>query len=572
MIFKKIRKGHVNWQDFLCSTPARDYVFQKDVYEDQIDRAAENIRNADSVIIGAGAGASTAAGIWYGGKRFTDNFAEFIKKYGGHYMTDMYAAGFYPYPSEEAKWGYWSKHALMNRFDPPALPLYTELYDIVKNKEYFVLTTNVDHQFYKAGFDEKRIFATQGDYGKIQCQKACHPKTYDAKDLFRKMDKARRDCLIPSELVPKCPVCGGNMAMNLRCDNYFVEDEAWHEAADRYAGFLEQNKDKKVVLLELGVGFNTPIIIRFPFEKMVRENSSYSLIRMNMDEAVVPESFGKRAIGIGGDMAKPITDIRGAGIMTQDERREYLIQYLLKEKIPFGRQNIPTDKQGQENLLRSLMNVRPPRPISNDFLKIQDEYLTERNIERGITDVDTLAPVKSDSRLYIWQGNITTLKCDAIVNACNSQMLGCFSPMHACIDNFIHTYAGMELRLKMHEIMAKQGHEEETGKAKITSGYNLPTKYILHTVGPIIQWKVTKEDEDLLASCYTECLKLAADTGVESIAFCCLSTGVFRFPQQRAAEIATNTVKQYLNKDSRIKKVIFNVFKDEDLKIYSGLL
>ena len=572
MIFKKIRKGHADWRNFLCSTPARDYVFQKDAYEDQIDRAAKNIRNTDCVIIGAGAGASTAAGIQYGGKRFTDNFAEFIKKYGEYYMTDMYAAGFYPYPSEEAKWGYWSKHALMNRFDPPALPLYTELYDIVKNKEYFVLTTNVDHQFYKAGFDEKRIFATQGDYGKIQCQKACHPKTYDAKDLFRKMDKARRDCLIPSELVPKCPVCGGNMAMNLRCDNYFVEDEAWHEAADRYAGFLEQNKDKKVVLLELGVGFNTPIIIRFPFEKMVRENSSYSLIRLNMDEAVVPESFGERAIGIGGDMAKAITDIRGAGIMTQDERREYLIQYLLKEEIPFGRQNIPTDKQGQENLLRSLMNVRPPRPISNDFLKIQDEYLTERNIERGITDVDTLAPVKSDSRLYIWQGDITTLKCDAIVNACNSQMLGCFSPMHACIDNFIHTYAGMELRLKMHEIMAKQGHEEETGKAKITSGYNLPTKYILHTVGPIIQWKVTKEDEDLLANCYTECLKLAADTGVESIAFCCLSTGVFRFPQQRAAEIATNTVKQYLNKDSRIKKVIFNVFKDEDLKIYSGLL
>ena len=572
MIFKKIRKGYADWRNFLCSTPARDYVFQKDAYEDQIDRAAKNIRNTDCVIIGAGAGASTAAGIQYGGKRFTDNFAEFIKKYGEYYMTDMYAAGFYPYPSEEAKWGYWSKHALMNRFDPPALPLYTELYDIVKNKEYFVLTTNVDHQFYKAGFDEKRIFATQGDYGKIQCQKACHPKTYDAKDLFRKMDKARRDCLIPSELVPKCPVCGGNMAMNLRCDNYFVEDEAWHEAADRYAGFLEQNKDKKVVLLELGVGFNTPIIIRFPFEKMVRENSSYSLIRLNMDEAVVPESFGERAIGIGGDMAKAITDIRGAGIMIQDERREYLIQYLLKEEIPFGRQNIPTDKQGQENLLRSLMNVRPPRPISNDFLKIQDEYLTERNIERGITDVDTLAPVKSDSRLYIWQGDITTLKCDAIVNACNSQMLGCFSPMHACIDNFIHTYAGMELRLKMHEIMTKQGHEEETGKAKITSGYNLPTKYILHTVGPIIQWKVTKEDEDLLASCYTECLKLAADTGVESIAFCCLSTGVFRFPQQRAAEIATSTVKQYLNKDSRIKKVIFNVFKDEDLKIYSGLL
>ena len=164
--------------------------------------------------------------------------------------------------------------------------------------------------------------------------------------------------------------------------------------------------------------------------------------------------------------------------MTQDERREYLIQYLLKEEVRFVRQSIPTDKQGQENLLRSLMNIRPPRPVSGEFLKIQDEYLTERNRERGITDIDTLAPVKSDSRLYIWQGDITTLKCDAIVNACNSQMLGCFSPMHACIDNFIHTYAGVELRLKMHEIMTKQGHEEETGKAKITSGYNLPAKYI----------------------------------------------------------------------------------------------
>ncbi len=258
--------------------------------------------------------------------------------------------------------------------------------------------------------------------------------------------------------------------------------------------------------------------------------------------------------------------------MTQDERREYLIQYLLKEEIRFGKQKIPGDKRKQEDLLRSLMNVRPPRPVSEDFLEIQDEYLTERNIDRGITDIAELVPVKSDSRLYIWQGDITTLKCDAIVNACNSQMLGCFSPMHACIDNFIHTYAGIELRLKMYEIMTKQGREEATGKAKITPGYNLPAKYILHTVGPIIQWKVTKEDENLLASCYRECLKLAADTGVESIAFCCLSTGVFRFPQQRAAEIAISTVKQYLDKDSRIKKVIFNVYKDDDLRIYSCLL
>lgn len=258
--------------------------------------------------------------------------------------------------------------------------------------------------------------------------------------------------------------------------------------------------------------------------------------------------------------------------MTQTERREYLIKYLLKEEHRILGGKIPSDKQGQENLLRSLMNVRLPKLISEEFLKIQDEYLQERNIERSITDIAGLKPVPSDERLYTWQGDITTLKCDAIVNACNSQMLGCFSPMHACIDNFIHTYAGVELRLKMHEIMTKQGHEEETGKAKITPGYNLPANYILHTVGPIIQWEVTKNDEELLASCYRECLKLAADTGVESIAFCCLSTGVFRFPQQRAAEIAVDTVKKYMDTDDRIKKVIFNVFKDEDLKIYQSLL
>lgn len=258
--------------------------------------------------------------------------------------------------------------------------------------------------------------------------------------------------------------------------------------------------------------------------------------------------------------------------MTQSERREYLIQYLLKEERRMFRRKMPTDRQEQENLLRSLMNVRMPEPISEEFLKIQDEYLKERNEERGITDLADLKPVVSDERIYIWQGDITTLKCDAIVNACNSQMLGCFSPMHACIDNFIHTYAGIELRLKMYEIMTRQGHEEETGKAKITSGYNLPAKYILHTVGPIIQWEVTEEDEELLASCYRECLQLAAENGVESIAFCCLSTGVFRFPQQRAAEIATATVKKYFEETGSRMKVIFNVFKDEDLAIYRSIL
>lgn len=306
----KNRKRHTDWQRFLCLTPARDYIFQDEPYELQIQRAKDLIKNADAVIIGAGAGISTAAGICYVGKRFTDNFAEFIDKYGKQYMRDMYSAGFYPFPTEEAKWGYWSKHALMNRFIPPALPLYLELFDIVKDKEYFVLTTNVDHQFWKAGFDSDRIFATQGDYGRIQCERGCHPKTYDAEELFRKMDASRKDCLIPTTLVPKCPVCGGKMAMHLRYDNNFVEDDNWHDAADRYADFLEEYIDKKIVLLELGVGFNTPIIIRFPFEKLVRENEGCILIRLNMDEAVVPESFGNRAIGIGGDMAKAISDLK----------------------------------------------------------------------------------------------------------------------------------------------------------------------------------------------------------------------------------------------------------------------
>lgn len=258
--------------------------------------------------------------------------------------------------------------------------------------------------------------------------------------------------------------------------------------------------------------------------------------------------------------------------MTQEERRVYLIEYLLKEQLQFGKNKIPSEAQAQRDLLRSLMNVRFPNPVSDEFLEIQDAYLQERNRERGITDIDDLSPVSSDPRLYLWQGDITTLRCDAIVNACNSQMLGCFSPLHACIDNFIHTYAGVQLRLAMNDIMTKQGHEEPTGQAKITSGYNLPAKYILHTVGPIVQWTVTKEDERLLAGCYRECLKLAADRGVESIAFCCLSTGVFRFPQQRAAEIATQTVRKFLEKEGRVKKVIFNVFKDEDLHIYQRLL
>lgn len=306
---RQSRKRELDWSRFLSGIPAKDYIFQDIPYEKQVERVSALLKEAQVVLIGAGAGASAAAGLTYSGKRFTDNFSEFIEKYGSAYMTDMYTAGFYPFPAQEAKWGYWSKHSMINRFLPPAMPLYRQLYEIVKEKEYFVLTTNVDHQFQKAGFDTERIFATQGDYGEIQCEKGCHPKVYDAEEMFYQMDQARHDCLVPSCLVPKCPVCGGNMAMHLRCDRYFAEDENWHEAAGRYCDFLKKMEEKKGVLLELGVGFNTPAIIRFPFEKMVRENRNLSLVRLNREEAVVPESLGNRAVGIGGDMAKVISDL-----------------------------------------------------------------------------------------------------------------------------------------------------------------------------------------------------------------------------------------------------------------------
>ncbi len=299
----------MDFSQFLSGIPAKDYIFQHIPYEEQTAAAAEMIKNADAVLIGAGAGLSTAAGLEYGGKRFTENFSEFIEKYGSEYMRDMYSAGFYPFPTEEAKWGYWSKHACINRIEPDALPLYRKLYEMVKEKPHFVLTTNVDHQFWKAGFEDEVIFATQGDYGEIQCERGCHDKTYDAVDMFKQMNQARKDCLIPAYMVPKCPVCGGNMTMHLRCDQYFVEDEHWHQAAGRYAAFLKEYSKKNVVLLELGVGFNTPTIIRFPFEKMMRENRNWRLIRLNLKEAVVPESFGDRAVGINEDIAKTVEDV-----------------------------------------------------------------------------------------------------------------------------------------------------------------------------------------------------------------------------------------------------------------------
>lgn len=299
----------MDWTHFLSGTPAKDYIFQETPYEKQVEHAARLLEETDTILIGAGAGLSTAAGLSYSGKRFTENFGEFIEKYGSRYMGDMYSAGFYPFPTEEAKWGYWSRHAYVNRIVPKGLPLYHKVYELVRDKKHFVLTTNVDHQFEKAGFAREDIFATQGDYGRIQCAKGCHKKTYDAIEIFRQMVQAEKDCLIPSYMVPKCPVCGGPMAMNLRCDQYFVEDEQWNQAAERYGVFLNEIWGEKVVLLELGVGFNTPTIIRFPFEKMMRENAKWNFIRLNLKEALVPESLGQRAVGINRDISESITAI-----------------------------------------------------------------------------------------------------------------------------------------------------------------------------------------------------------------------------------------------------------------------
>ena len=256
--------------------------------------------------------------------------------------------------------------------------------------------------------------------------------------------------------------------------------------------------------------------------------------------------------------------------MKQDERRIYLIQQLLDEQTRYRNFDIPQDRIEQKRLLRSLFNIRMPGNISEDFLKIQNEYLQEETAAKGITDLAELSPISKG--IYLWQGDITTLRCDAIVNAANSGMTGCYAPCHGCIDNCIHTYAGIQLRLECAGIMQKQGHEEETGKAKITSAYNLPCKFVLHTVGPIVETRVIPDDERLLASCYRSCLELAEKNGIKSIAFCCISTGEFHFPNDKAAEIAVQTVKGYKEQTGSNMEVIFNVFKDVDYEIYRKLL
>lgn len=256
--------------------------------------------------------------------------------------------------------------------------------------------------------------------------------------------------------------------------------------------------------------------------------------------------------------------------MTQEQQMDDLIRCLLAERKEYQDIGVPSKLPDKRRLLRSLMNVRPPAPVSKEFLRAQDAYLQERLVQRGVTRLQDLTPVRPG--LYLWQGDITTLAVDAIVNAANSGMTGCYIPCHGCIDNAIHTYAGIQLRLECARIMAGQRGEEPVGQAKITKAYNLPCRYVLHTVGPMIEGAVTKTDREQMSSCYRSCLDLAAANGLHSVAFCCISTGEFHFPNELAAQIAIETVRDWQRQNPDKIEVIFNVFKDSDRELYKRLL
>ena len=260
----------------------------------------------------------------------------------------------------------------------------------------------------------------------------------------------------------------------------------------------------------------------------------------------------------------------GGNSMNQSERRQILIRFLLNEQPEYQKTAIPQNSDEQKKLLRSLMNIRPAAPVSEEFQRIQDEYLQEENRSRGLVALSSLSPVQD--RIYLWRGDITRLVCGAIVNAANSGMTGCYQPCHNCIDNCIHTYAGIQLRNYCSDLMEKQGHEEPTGTAKITPAFNLPCDYVIHTVGPIVRGKLTQLHCRQLASCYRSCLELADQNQIRSLAFCCISTGVFMFPNEEAAEIAIQTVKDYKTETGSEIEVIFNVFTEHDEQIYRKLL
>ena len=272
----------------------------------EIEKLHKALREADAVVVGAGAGLSTAAGFTYSGERFLQHFADFINKYG---FTDMYSAGFYPFPTEEEKWAYWSRHIYYNRYVPAPKPVYDNLLKLLKDKDYFVITTNVDHQFQKAGFDKQRLFYTQGDYGLFQCAKPCHQKTYDNEEMVKRMIAEQMDLRIPSELVPKCPVCGGRMEVNLRSDETFVEDEGWHTASERYADFIRRHLHDKILFLDLGSGGNTPIVFKIPFIRWTMQNPNAVYATVNLGEAFTVDQIKERSIVIDANIADVLNQL-----------------------------------------------------------------------------------------------------------------------------------------------------------------------------------------------------------------------------------------------------------------------
>lgn len=275
-------------------------------YSDNIRCLKQEIETADSIVIGAGAGLSTAAGFTYSGERFEKYFSDFIQKYG---FSDMYSGGFFPFESPEEHWTYWSRYIYINRYMDVDNGTYKTLLSLVKDKDYFVLTTNVDHQFQKAGFDKHRLFYTQGDYGLFQCLEPCCQKTFDNEEFIRRMYNEQKNMRVPFELIPKCPECGKPMTMNLRADDKFVQDEGWYKARERYADFLRRHEGMHMLFLELGVGFNTPVIIKYPFWQITAKNPNAVYACINFNEAFCPEELEKKSICIDGDIAEVLWDM-----------------------------------------------------------------------------------------------------------------------------------------------------------------------------------------------------------------------------------------------------------------------
>ncbi len=277
-----------------------------ETFSEQIERLKKALGEADTIVIGAGAGLSASAGLTYDGERFERNFGDFARKYG---IRDIYSGGFYPFPTLEEYWAWWSRHIMVNRYKDAPKPIYQDLLALMEGREYFVLTTNVDHCFQKAGFDKKRLFYTQGDYGLFQCSQPCHQATYDNKETVRRMAAEQKDMKVPTELIPRCPKCGRPMTVNLRCDDTFVQDEGWYAAQGRYHDFLRRHQDRRVVYLELGVGMNTPVIIKYPFWNYTSTNPQATYVCANLTQAGCPAQIASQSICVNADIGELLTGL-----------------------------------------------------------------------------------------------------------------------------------------------------------------------------------------------------------------------------------------------------------------------